>query len=48
MAGNFKPVFKSHTELPAWAEALSAKGLAREDVAKVMGGNARRVLRAVL
>ena len=48
MDGNFKPVFKSHTELPAWAEALRAKGLAREDVAKVMGGNARRVLRAVL
>ena len=48
MDGNFKPVFSSYLQLPQWAEALQAKGLSREDVAKVMGGNVRKVLKKVL
>lgn len=48
MDGNFKPVFSSYTQLPDWASALQSKGLSRQDVAKVMGGNIRRVLMAVV
>lgn len=48
MDGNFKPVFSSYTQLPDWAAALQAKGLSREDVAKVLGGNMKRVLVKVL
>ncbi|HWA34308.1 MAG TPA: membrane dipeptidase [Cyclobacteriaceae bacterium] len=46
--GNFKPVFTSFAQLSQWAEALRLKGLSREDVGKVLGGNARRVLSAVI
>jgi membrane dipeptidase len=48
MDGNFKPVLNSYLQLDSWAEALQAKGLSREDTAKVLGGNARRVLQQVL
>lgn len=48
MDGNLKPVFSSYTQLPAWAAALQAKGLSKEDTAKVMGGNVRRVLQQVI
>lgn len=48
MDGNFKPVFSSYTQLPAWAAALQAKGLSKEDTAKVMGGNMKRVLHEVI
>lgn len=48
MDGNFKPVFSSYTQLPAWADALQARGLTREEVAKVVGGNMQRVLKKVL
>jgi membrane dipeptidase len=48
MDGNFKPVFSSYNQLPAWADALRARGLAQEEVAKVMGGNVQRVLKRVL
>ncbi len=47
MDGNFKPVFSSYTQLPDWAAALKAKGLSRDEVGKVMGGNMRRVLMKV-
>ena len=48
MDGNFKPVFSSYTQLPEWAGGLRAKGLSRDEVAKVMGGNIRRVLGKVI
>jgi len=48
MDANFKPVLSSYTQLPDWAAALQTKGLSKEDVAKVMGGNARRVLKGVI
>ncbi|MBL7847952.1 MAG: membrane dipeptidase [Cyclobacteriaceae bacterium] len=48
MDGNFKPVFSSYVQLPQWAAALQAKGLSKADVAKVMGGNMKRVLTKVV
>ncbi len=48
MDGNFKPVFSSYTQLPKWAGALRAKGLSRDEVTKVLGGNMRRVLGKVI
>ncbi len=48
MDGNFKPVFTTYTQLAPWAEALRFKGLSKEDVAKVLGGNVRRVLGKVI
>jgi membrane dipeptidase len=48
MDGNFKPVFTSYTQLDAWASGLAANGLSKSDVAKVMGGNMRRVLSQVI
>jgi len=48
MDGNFKPVFSSYVQLSSWATALQAKGLSHDDVAKVMGGNMKRVLTKVL
>jgi membrane dipeptidase len=48
MDGNFKPVFSSYTQLPDWAAGLRAKGLTKEEVTKVMGGNMKRVLTKIL
>jgi membrane dipeptidase len=48
MDGNFKPVFSTYSQLAQWAESLRAKGLSKYDVGKKLGGNARRVLSAVL
>lgn len=48
MDGNFKPVFGSYLQLPQWAKALKAKGLSNEEVGKILGGNARRVLAKVI
>jgi membrane dipeptidase len=48
MDGNFQPVFSSYRQLPDWIAALRAKGLSEEDVAKIAGGNALRVLKRVL
>jgi microsomal dipeptidase-like Zn-dependent dipeptidase len=48
MDGNFQPVFSSYRQLPDWIAALRAKGLSEEDVAKIAGGNASRVLQQVL
>ena len=48
MDGNFKPVFGSYLQLSQWAEALKAKGLSKEEVGKILGGNARRVLAKVI
>lgn len=48
MDGNFKPVFSAYTQLPDWGSALQAKGLSREEVAKVLGLNMHRVLTSVI
>jgi membrane dipeptidase len=48
MDGNFKPVFSSYTQLPAWAAGLQNKGLTDEEVTKIMGGNMRRTLTKIL
>lgn len=48
MDGNFKPVFTTYAQLSQWAEALRFKGLSKEDVAKVLGENVRRVLSKVI
>ncbi|MBL7851852.1 MAG: membrane dipeptidase [Cyclobacteriaceae bacterium] len=48
MDGNFKPVFSSYTQLPAWAAGLKNKGLTGEEVTKIMGGNVRRTLTKIL
>ena len=48
MDGNFEPVFSSYRQLPDWVSGLQSKGLPDADVAKVVGGNALRVLGQVL
>ncbi len=44
MDGNFKPVLSSYDQYPTFADALKTKGLSSNEVEKVMGGNAKRVL----
>jgi membrane dipeptidase len=46
--GNFKPVMTTFLQLPQWAEALKKKGFTDEEVRKITGGNAERVLKKVL
>lgn len=48
MDGNYKPVFGSYLQLTSWGDGLKAKGLKQEEVNKILGGNARRVLNEVL
>lgn len=48
MDGNFKPVLDSYLQLPKWADALKTKGFSEEEVSKITGGNAQRVLNKVL
>ena len=48
MDGNFKPVLSSYLQLPQLIEALKIKGLSSNDVSKLMGVNAKRVLASVL
>jgi len=40
--------FDNHSEWPSIATALLARGYGRPDVAKVMGGNVMRVLKATI
>jgi len=47
MDGNFKPVLSSYTQYPTFADALKNKGLSQNEVEKIMGGNAARVLKEV-
>ncbi|MGE0590616.1 MAG: dipeptidase [Cyclobacteriaceae bacterium] len=48
MDSNYKPVLDSYLQLPKWLSALQDKGLSKEEVAKVAGGNVVRVLSLVL
>lgn len=48
MDGNFKPVLSTYADVTAWANGLQAKGFTRAEVAKVLGGNVRRVLTQVV
>lgn len=48
MDGNFKPVLSNYNQYPSFAEALTNKGLSTKEVAKIMGGNAARVLKKTL
>lgn len=48
MDSNFKPVLSEYAQVKDWAGALRAKGFARSDVEKVLGGNMQRVLRQVV
>lgn len=46
--GNFKPVMTSFLELTKWSDALKSKGFTEDEVKKITGGNAARVLSKVL
>lgn len=48
MDANYMPVIQDYTEFFRWPEALVQKGLNPEEVGKLTGGNARRVLQEVL
>ncbi len=48
MDSNFKPVMNRYSQLPEWTSALRAKGMSHDEVQKVAGGNAQRVIKAVL
>jgi membrane dipeptidase len=47
MDSNFKPVLSSYAQFPAFAEALTQKGLSDKEVEKIMGGNAAGLLKKV-
>jgi len=48
MDGNYQPVFENYRQQPEWVAGLLAKGLNEGEVAKVVGGNALRVMEAVV
>lgn len=48
MDGNYQPVFDNYRQLPEWTAGLLRGGLSAEEVAKVVGGNALRVIEAVV
>ena len=47
MDANFRPVLNSYRQLPYLPHALLARGMTREEVVKLLGGNFLRVFRAV-
>ncbi len=48
MDGNYKPVISNYTEFANWQNALLDKGLSKEELGKIAGGNAKRVLENVV
>lgn len=48
MDANFKPVLTDYKGFDTWETALIAKGLERPEVNQLLGGNAQRVMQAVL
>lgn len=48
MDGNFKPVFSSYVQMPDWIEGLKKKGFREDEVRKIVGGNAQRVIQATI
>jgi len=48
MDSNFKPVLSNYNQYPTFADALKNKGLLKNEVEKIMGGNASRLLKKVL
>jgi len=48
MDSNFKPVMDNYGQLGQWTDALLSKGLSRNEVAKIAGGNAERVIKKVM
>jgi membrane dipeptidase len=48
MDSNFQPVLSAYSQVTALGEGLRAKGLTESEVAKVLGGNMRRVLAQVV
>jgi membrane dipeptidase len=47
MDGNYKPVFDTYRQLPEWVAGLLEFGLSDEELARVVGGNALRVIKEV-
>jgi membrane dipeptidase len=48
MDANFQPIITDYSGFANWEEALLAKGLSTAEVNQLLGGNAQRVLEAVL
>ncbi len=48
MDGNFKPVLSSYTQYPQLAAALKINGFSSTEVRKIMGENAKTVLKKIL
>ncbi|MEO8474306.1 MAG: membrane dipeptidase [Chryseolinea sp.] len=48
MDGNFKPVMTDYLQMKQWTDALKAKGFTADEVGKIAGGNAVRLLKKVL
>lgn len=48
MDGNFRPVLDRYSQAARWLDGLKSYGLDDEEVRKVGGGNARRLLQTVL
>ncbi len=48
MNANFRPVLTNYTEYPQLAKALQSKGFSSNEVGKLMGENAKRILLDVL
>jgi membrane dipeptidase len=48
MDANFRPVLTSYLQVADWLNGLQSKGLKEDELAKIAGDNARRVLNRVL
>ncbi|MCB0670054.1 MAG: membrane dipeptidase [Saprospiraceae bacterium] len=48
MDANYKPVIKNYDDFYSWSDLLAEKGLQQEEINKLTGGNALRVLKKVL